>query len=63
MKGHSHTKFDRYRRRIGILQGASGLLKKEVSKSIGGVLAQTARYEIFEELRSQYKVTLLVVIA
>ncbi|WP_328042892.1 IS3 family transposase [Bacillus nitratireducens] len=48
---------------MGILQGASGLLKKAVSKSIGGVLAQTAKYEIIEELRSRYKVTWLVVIA
>ncbi|WP_179953543.1 MULTISPECIES: hypothetical protein [unclassified Bacillus cereus group] len=48
---------------MGILQGVSGLLKKEVSKSIGGVLAQTAKYEIIEELRSQYKVALFVIIA
>uniref|UniRef100_UPI00402AA762 IS3 family transposase n=1 Tax=Bacillus sp. DX2.2 TaxID=3073452 RepID=UPI00402AA762 len=46
-----------------ILQGSGSVFKKAVSKSIGGVLAQTAKYEIIEELRSQYKVTWLVIIA
>ncbi|WP_179884380.1 IS3 family transposase, partial [Bacillus cereus] len=46
-----------------VLQSSGSLFKKAVSKSIGGVLVQTAKYEIIEELRSQYKVTWLVIIA